>query len=61
MPGRQARFSIYFESKADVWAVAAKWRFVRVLPVHARRSEWRGFPNRPLVISAAKVSEEPFV
>lgn len=32
---------------------------VRILPVRAPRSERRCFPNRPLVISAAKGGEEP--
>ena len=33
--------------------------FVRTLPVRALRSERQCFANRPLVITAAKVSEEP--
>jgi len=32
---------------------------VRTLPVHARCSERRDFPERPLVRCAAKVSKEP--
>jgi len=40
--------------EAAVAPLSVNGRFVRSFPVRALRSERRGFPNQPLVTSAAK-------
>ena len=47
------------EAKALIDACFVNGRKVRILPVHAWRSERSCFSNQPLMINAAKVLEEP--